>query len=225
MVNAALDAYGAVRVTGFDDLIETAGLLGTHGPAVSPAIGIISTSGGAGWSRPRPPSGRASRCRRSVEDARARLLAAAPDFAAVANPADMSGMFVEDPEIFRGSLAAFLEEPSIEAVVLVLMVHPPELSNELARRSIEAAAARPALVVLWTAGAMSDRRARCCARPGSGDRGRGSVHDGLAARARAGGRAARRCRGRGGPPALAAARAAGRPSSMRRWSCSRRPVW
>ena len=41
VVNAALDAYGAVRVTGFDDLIETAGLLGAHGPAASPAIGIV----------------------------------------------------------------------------------------------------------------------------------------------------------------------------------------
>ncbi len=212
VVNAALDAFGAVRVTGFDDLIETAGLLGAHGPAASPAIGIISTSGGAGVVATEaaeraglalPPLG---------EAARARLLAAAPDFAAVANPADMSGMFVEDPEIFRGSLAAFLEEPSIEAVVLVLTVHPPELSNELARRSIEAAAAasRP-LVVLWTAGAMSDP-ARAMLR----EAGVPVIEDAdrcmtaLAARARAG-------RRRAGPvvapevavPPLAAARTSG----------------
>ena len=212
VVNAALDAYGAVRVTGFDDLIETAGLLGTHGPAVSPAIGIISTSGGAGVVATEaaeraglalPPLG---------ETARARLLAAAPDFAAVANPADMSGMFVEDPEIFRGSLAAFLEEPSIEAVVLVLTVHPPELSNELARRSIEAAAAaiRP-LVVLWTAGAMSDP-ARAMLR----EAGVPVIEDAdrcmtaLAARARAGRASGAPLAGAGvATPALAAARAAG----------------
>ena len=210
VVNAALDACGAVRVTGFDDLIATAGLLGTHGPARTPAIGIVSTSGGAGVVATEaaeraglvlPPLGEATR---------ARLVAAAPDFAAVANPADMSGMFVEDPEIFRGSLAAFLEEPAIEAVVLVLTVHPPELSDELARRSIEAArAAERPLVVLWTAGAMSDparamlREAgvpvaedadRCMTRPGREGPRRPGRRD--AAAAAAGGAAAPRRRPR-----------------------------
>ena len=157
VVNAALGAHGAVRVTGFDDLIETAGLLGAHGPAASPAIGIVSTSGGAGVVATEAAERAGLLLPPLAEETRARLADAAPDFAAVANPADMSGMFVEDPEIFRGSLSAFLEDPSFEAVVLVLTVHPPELSDELARRSIEAAAAAPRpLVVLWTAGAMSD---------------------------------------------------------------------
>lgn len=212
VVNAALDAYGAVRVTGFDDLIETAGLLGAHGPAASPAIGIVSTSGGAGVVATEAAERAGLVLPPLAEATRARLMAAGPDFAAVANPADMSGMFVEDPEIFRGSLAAFLEEPSIEAVVLVLTVHPPELSNELARRSIEAAAAtgRP-LVVLWTAGAMSDP-ARAMLR----EAGVPVIEDAdrcmtaLAARARAG-------RARGAPvaqpevalPDLSAARASG----------------
>ncbi|HET6692051.1 MAG TPA: CoA-binding protein, partial [Miltoncostaeaceae bacterium] len=158
VVDAALAAVGAVRVTGFDDLIETAGLLGAHGPAASPAIGIVSTSGGAGVVATEAAERAGLVLPPLAEPTRRRLAAAGPDFAAVANPADMSGMFVQDPEIFRGSLAAFLDEPSVEAVVLVLTVHPPELSDELARRTIEAAAAsaRP-LVVLWTAGAMSDR--------------------------------------------------------------------
>jgi acyl-CoA synthetase (NDP forming) len=157
VVNAALDASGAVRVTGFDELIETAGLLAAHGPAASPAIGIVSTSGGAGVVATEAAERAGIVLPPLAAATRERLAASAPDFAAVANPADMSGMFVEDPEIFRGSLSAFLDDPAYEAVVLVLTVHPPELADELARRSIEAAAAasRP-LVVLWTAGAMSD---------------------------------------------------------------------
>jgi acyl-CoA synthetase (NDP forming) len=157
VVDAALDACGAVRVTGFDDLIETAGLLAAHGPASSPAIGIVSTSGGAGVVATEAAERAGLELPPLAEATRRRLAQALPDFASLTNPADTSGMFVEDPEVFRGSLAAFLDEPAIHAVVLVLTVHPPELSDELARRSIEAAAgaARP-LVVLWTAGAMSD---------------------------------------------------------------------
>ena len=215
--NAALDASGAVRVTGFDDLIATAGLLA---PTARRAAGDrhrldlrrgrrVATEAAERAGLVLPPLGEATR---------ARLVAAAPDFAAVANPADMSGMFVEDPEIFRGSLAAFLEEPAIEAVVLVLTVHPPELSDELARRSIEAArAAERPLVVLCTAGAMSDP-ARATLR----EAGVPVIEDAdrcmtaLAARARAG-------RAAGAPlppptvalPALDAARAAGRGARAR----------
>jgi acyl-CoA synthetase (NDP forming) len=212
VVDAALEACGAVRVTGFDDLIETAGLLAAHGPAASSAIGIVSTSGGAGVVATEaaeragltlPPLG---------EETRRRLAAVLPDFASLTNPADTSGMFVEDPDVFRGSLAAFLAEPAIEAVVLVLTVHPPELSDELAARAIEAAAGadRP-LVVLWTAGAMSDP-ARAALR-GAGvpviedaDR----CMTALAARARAGRPPGRPAPLREvAPPDLTAARAAG----------------
>jgi acyl-CoA synthetase (NDP forming) len=161
VVTAALDAHGAARVTAFDELVEAAGLIAAHGPAASPAIGIVSTSGGAGVVATEAAERAGLVLPPLAAATRERLAAAAPDFASLTNPVDMSGMFVENPEIFRGSLLAVLDEPAVEAVVLVLTVHPPDLSEELARRAIEVAAdAKRPLVVQWTAGAMSDAARR-----------------------------------------------------------------
>ena len=65
------------------------------------------------------------------------LAAAVPDFASLANPADMSGMFSVDDEIFRGSLRAFLDAGEYDAIVLVLTVHPGPLAERLADRILE----------------------------------------------------------------------------------------
>ena len=81
------------------------------------------------------------------------MRAAVPDFAAVGNPADMSGMFSQDPAIFHESVRAFTGAAEFDAAVLVLTVHPPEPSERLADLVLEARAER--LAVLWTAGAMS----------------------------------------------------------------------
>ena len=157
VLSAALAAHRAVRVMSFDDLIDTAALLAAYGPARSPAVGIVSTSGGAGVIATEAAERAGLALPPLAAATRQRLARVAPDFASLANPADMSGMFVEQAEIFRGSLAAFMDDPGLEAVVLVLTVQPPALADELARRAVEVAraAGRP-LVVLWTAGAMSD---------------------------------------------------------------------
>jgi acyl-CoA synthetase (NDP forming) len=76
-----------------------------------------------------------------------------PDFAALGNPADMSGMFSEDPAIFRDSLRAFTDAPEFGTAVLVLTVHPPDPSERLADLILGAEATD--LAVLWTAGAMA----------------------------------------------------------------------
>ena len=76
-----------------------------------------------------------------------------PDFAALSNPADMSGMFSEKPEIFHESLRAFTEAEEFGTAVLVLTVHRPEDSERLADLVLGADPAN--LAVLWTAGEMS----------------------------------------------------------------------
>jgi acyl-CoA synthetase (NDP forming) len=157
VVDAVLRRHGAVRVRGLDDLIDTAAVLAAHGPARSPAVGIVSTSGGAGVVAAEAAERAGLRLAGLDASTRERLGEAMPDFASSANPVDMSGMFVEDPAIFRRSLAAVCADPGLDATVLVLTVQPPELADELARIVVEAAREAPAPpVVLWTAGAMSD---------------------------------------------------------------------
>jgi acetate---CoA ligase (ADP-forming) len=153
VVGAFLARHGAVRVYGFDDLIDTCVALERLGPASTRGVGILTTSGGAGVISTEA----AERAGLELPDlrpgTRERLAAVVPDFAALSNPVDMSGMFSEKPEIFHESLRAFTEAEEFGTAVLVLTVHRPEDSERLADLVLGADAAN--LAVLWTAGAMS----------------------------------------------------------------------
>ena len=153
VVDAFLARHGAVRVHGFDDLIDTCVALERLGPASTRGVGILTTSGGAGVISTEA----AERAGLELPDlrptTRERLAAVVPDFAALSNPADMSGMFSEKPEIFHESLRAFTEAEEFGTAVLVLTVHRPEDSERLADLVLGADPAN--LAVLWTAGEMS----------------------------------------------------------------------
>lgn len=153
LVETFLAAHGVLRVQGFDDLIDHTVALERLGPASTRSVGILTTSGGAGI----VATEAAERAGLELPDlrpaTRERLAAAMPDFAALGNPADMSGMFSEKPEIFRESLRAFTEAEELGTAVLVLTVHPPEASERLADLVIGAEARD--LAVLWTAGQMA----------------------------------------------------------------------
>lgn len=153
VVDAFLRRHGAVRVQGFDDLIDHAVALERLGPTATRSVGILSTSGGAGVVATEAAE-RAGLELPAPSDATAtRLRDVMPDFAAVGNPADMSGMFSEEPEIFRRSLRAFTEAPEFGTAVLVLTVHPPQRSEELADLILGTEASD--LAILWTAGRMA----------------------------------------------------------------------
>lgn len=153
VADAFLARHGAVRVQGFDQLIDTAVALERLGPAAGRRVGILSTSGGAGVVATEAAERAGLELPPLGEEAQARMRAAVPDFAAVGNPADMSGMFSQDPTIFRESVRAFTDAPEFDTTVLVLTVHPPEPSERLADLVLDAGAER--LAVLWSAGAMS----------------------------------------------------------------------
>jgi acetate---CoA ligase (ADP-forming) len=157
VVDAVLRRHGAIRVRGLDDLLETSAVLAGLGPAGSPAVGLVSTSGGAGVVAIEAAERAGLRLPALAEATRARLRDAMPEFASAANPVDMSGMFVERPDIFRQALGAVSADPGVDACVIVLTVQPPGLAEDLAGLVAEAAAGAPVpLVALWTAGAMSD---------------------------------------------------------------------
>jgi len=153
---AVLARHGALAVQSLDDLLEVAAVVERHGPARSTSVGIITTSGGAGVVATEAAERAGLELPPLAESTRVALAAAVPEFASLANPADMSGMFSVDDEIFRGSLRAFLDAGEYEAIVLVLTVHPGPLAERLADRILELGTGRAPLVVLWIAGAMSE---------------------------------------------------------------------
>jgi acetyltransferase len=99
-------------VRGFDELIDATVALERLGPAHGRRVGILSTSGGAGVVATEAAE-RAGLELPPLQPATAEALKAVmPDFAALGNPADMSGMFSERPEIFRESLRVVTEARS-----------------------------------------------------------------------------------------------------------------
>ena len=153
VVDAFLSRHGAVRVLGFDDLIDHAVALERLGTTTSLGIGILSTSGGAGVVATEAAERAGLELPELRPGTRERLAAVMPDFAALGNPADMSGMFSEKPEIFQESLRAFTEADELGTAVMVLTVHRPEDSERLADLVLGAQTRN--LAVLWTAGEMS----------------------------------------------------------------------
>jgi len=153
VVDAFLARHGAVRVYSFDDLIDTCVALERLGPASTRGVGILTTSGGAGVIATEAAERAGLELPDLRPETRERLAAVVPDFAALSNPVDMSGMFSEKPEIFHESLRAFTEADEFGTAVLVLTVHRPEDSERLADLVLGADAAN--LAVLWSAGEMS----------------------------------------------------------------------
>ena len=108
---AVLARHGALAVQSLDDLLDVAATIERHGPARSTAVGIITTSGGAGVVATEAAERADLELPPLAEPTRVALAAAVPDFASLANPADMSGMFSVDDEIFRGSLQGIPRRP------------------------------------------------------------------------------------------------------------------
>ncbi len=156
VVSALLDRYDVPRVYSFEDLLATGMALDRLGPARGRRVGVLTTSGGAGVVAAESAERAGLELPIPAPVTLERLAAAAPDFAAVSNPADMSGMFSEREEIFTESLAALAAAEEFDQLVLVLTVHSPENSQrlaELVHRGCQATGVP--LVVLWIAGSQS----------------------------------------------------------------------
>lgn len=156
VVSALLERHRIPRVDSFEDLLWTAMALERLGPASGRRVGILTTSGGAGVVSAESAERAGLTLPAPAQTTREKLAAAAPDFAAISNPADMSGMFSEREEIFSDSLSALAAAEEFDQLVLVLTVHPPDISQRLAELLLRVCEATSVpLVVLWMAGQMS----------------------------------------------------------------------
>ncbi len=156
VVDALLDRHRIPRVTSFEDLLATAMTLERLGPARGGRVGILTTSGGAGVVAAESAERAGLTLPAPAPATREKLAAAAPDFAAISNPADMSGMFSEKEEVFTDSLSALVAADEFDQLMLVLTVHPPDISQRLAELVLRGVQSTDTpLALLWMAGQMS----------------------------------------------------------------------
>jgi acetate---CoA ligase (ADP-forming) len=156
VVDALLRRHRIPRAYSFEELLSATTALERLGPARGRRVGILTTSGGAGVVAAEAAERAGLLLPAPSAETRARLAAAAPDFAAAGNPADTSGMFSEREEIFTDSLGALAAAEEFDQLVLVLTVHNPENSRRLAELLLRVCRASGVpLAVLWIAGEMS----------------------------------------------------------------------
>jgi acetate---CoA ligase (ADP-forming) len=154
--DAVLARYCAMRVHGVEEMVDVMIALDRLEQAASTRIGLISTSGGAAVLATQAADRAGLKLPAPAPATRERLAEVLPGFASLANPADTSGVFVEQPHVFGECLDIYADDRQYEAVVVILTVHPTELAERLATNLIDFGRDRERLpVVLWMAGDMS----------------------------------------------------------------------
>jgi acyl-CoA synthetase (NDP forming) len=129
---AAFRQCGAVRVPDMPSLFEAAVALAWQPPPAGPRVGILSTSGGAcgiladecrqrGFEIPELPPA----TRKLVE-------AEIPAFGVARNPIDLTAQMLARPAMLRNTLAILAEEPSIDAVLVMLTTLADPLAEQVA---------------------------------------------------------------------------------------------
>lgn len=155
-VDVLLDRVGSIRVRSVEAMVDAAVVLSKHSRRTRPHVGVVTTSGGAGVLAVEGLERAGVSLGELLPEQAERLRAIAPSFAGIGNPADMSGMFSEQPQLFEDFIREF-SAGALDIVVLVLTVHPPDRANALADQLIDLArnaVARP--IVMWFGGASVD---------------------------------------------------------------------
>jgi acyl-CoA synthetase (NDP forming) len=147
--------YGVERVDDIDDLFDVAaGLAKIDSP--SERVGVLTTSGGVGVLTVDEIGRYGLEMPKLSEETQSKLRELLPGFAAFLNPADMTGLFVEKPEVFQQTIEIFLNAPELDAVVLVLTVQKPDFAMELTDLATGLKGAEGRFLVLWYSGEMAD---------------------------------------------------------------------
>jgi acyl-CoA synthetase (NDP forming) len=147
---AAFEELGIIQVRDYEALMETAQFLARAGEARADGIVVVSGSGGsaimaadqaerAGLSLPQPSAETTSVVKPYL-----------PDFASIANPADLTSAVSGDPAAYKACFKAFAADPQYGAVVFPLPAAGEWLSVKRAKVMSEIAADIDIpLIFLW----------------------------------------------------------------------------
>ncbi len=111
---AALRQFGVIRVESVEDLLLTAGFLGSAPPLTGTRMGVITPSGGASDI----VADRADEEGLQLPDfspgVKARLRTVVPSFATLHNPLDVTGYVVVDPSLTRRALEVAVDDENFD---------------------------------------------------------------------------------------------------------------
>lgn len=153
VVDAILRQYGALRVDSIDDLLAFLQLASalTTWPA-SGGLGVVSLSGGLGVWAADVAERAGVRLPDLEEGTRTKLGDLLPSFASSANPVDVTGQIVNDPDLIAESLLLVAADENVDLILVGLGIQE-HLGPQIARGIVRAAAetSKP-IVTAWMAG-------------------------------------------------------------------------
>lgn len=141
---------GVLRADGVMELLDVCGLFARKRIPGGKRVGILTTTGGGGvWM--------ADKCREVglevpefVGDLRDALRSALPAFAAASNPVDLTGQMYTDRQLFQRTVDLLVQEPSIDALILVSGGNPDTVGPNVVQTIADAArASDKPLYVAW----------------------------------------------------------------------------
>jgi acyl-CoA synthetase (NDP forming) len=120
ILEAVAGRFGITLVDDVDDLIDVASYLGSRDQSKGAPVVAVCTSGGLGVMTADAMDDFGVPMAQLSDATVTRLEAALPKFANVGNPVDMTSQYLNDPTLFRRTIAALAEAPEIGAIFFSL---------------------------------------------------------------------------------------------------------
>ncbi|GAW93038.1 CoA-binding domain-containing protein [Calderihabitans maritimus] len=144
---------GIIRVNDIEEILDIAYLYGRIPLPTGKGLGVVTTSGGAGILVADAAVEMGLSVPELDESVRAKINQVIPDYGSALNPVDVTAQVINDPQGFIQVLEAMLENPAIDALVIVVTMIAGAAGERLARDIVEVyrRSSKP-VVVAWTAG-------------------------------------------------------------------------
>jgi acyl-CoA synthetase (NDP forming) len=139
LFEAMCERLAVTRSNSIEELVATADFLGKSGPIRPPRVGMASVSGGSCGMYSDLAHQHGLAMPAFAPETREALRAVLPPFAATLNPLDVTGLFVQQPELWSQVIAALIADPGIGMAVCGLVM--PNTPEELAALKAGVAAA------------------------------------------------------------------------------------
>jgi acyl-CoA synthetase (NDP forming) len=125
--DALFRRHGVVQVRTLEDFVETLGLLASYGPPPGERVAVVASSGGVCGIASDLGSDLGLTFPEFDAATIARLRGVLPAFASPQNPLDVTGYVVIQPDLATRATEAVMEDPGVDATLLV--TYPPERSS------------------------------------------------------------------------------------------------
>ncbi len=149
--SAAMRRAGVAEAADIEELVETANLMSKFGAPAGNRLAVLTLSGGQGVLLADLSDAHAIQLPPPSTSAAA-LKEALPEFAALANPIDLTGQASGNPEVLERVVRSLADDPGFDAVLLVLVASPVAARLWTERIARVAADVPKPVAVLWSGG-------------------------------------------------------------------------